>query len=77
MFDQAVFGVLTQRFELPVAGSEWRIRRDDHRTGDQPIDDIERFILIEMTDCRDRVDQRATGEHRHQIEQRTFVVVEQ
>ena len=46
VLDEAVLGVVPQRLQLPIAGPEWRVDGDDHGAGDQPIQGVERVVLV-------------------------------
>jgi hypothetical protein len=63
-------------FELAVARSERRVGRDHHRSRDESVEDVERVVLVEVADGRDRIDERAAGKDRHSVEQGAFVVIQ-
>jgi hypothetical protein len=77
VLDEAIFGVLAKRFELPVAGTKRRVDRDDHRPRDQPVEGVEGVVLVNVAHRGDGVDERAAREDGHPVEQRAFAVVEE
>ena len=75
--DELVLGVLAQSLELAVAGAERSVGSDDHRSGDEPVEDVERVVLVDVAHRRDRVDERAAREDRHPVEQGALLALEQ